>query len=309
MQEIVAFKREAGSTQPERFRDPTKTDRVRLFEAIGVKVGLQLAANRVVFLEGEKSSTDKKLLDRLAGPKLPGVLFVASGGTAEVIVSATRAGLLIEEASKDAAFLMVLDRDFRSAEGVAELRRKLNERIFIWACHEAENLLLMPQVLLEVLRSSGVTTFADPNQLMIDLQSIAMTLKDQFVRQWAAYRISSSVVLPSTGSPRNEANFRSMIAAQRERSMNAYSDVAVDAAIAEAENGVTTCLSDGSWATVLPGKEILDTFRQKHISSLPGDLFREQIMSRCLRRRWCRARLQNSASSLNRNRRSRKNYQ
>ncbi len=96
-------------------------------------------SNRVVFLEGKQAHADKRILDQLAGPRLPGVLFVASGSSLDVQGSATRASLLIEKASKDTAFLMVLDRDYRDEDSVQDLIKRLNQRVFVWSCHEVEN--------------------------------------------------------------------------------------------------------------------------------------------------------------------------
>src|SRR5262249_27350665 len=133
-----------------------------------------------------------RILDKLAGPKLPGVLFVASGPSVNVMGAATRATLLLEEASKDTAFLMVLDRDFRDAASVASLQKRLNDRVHVWKCHEVENLLLSPPAILEVLKFCGVDTFKTPEEVRKGLQEAAKQLQDLFVCQWAAYRIHSS---------------------------------------------------------------------------------------------------------------------
>src|SRR5215216_1834335 len=180
MGQVIALRREAGRSQPERFLDDTKTARVRLFEEIGARVGLQLAANRIVFLEGKQAHADKRILDQLAGPRLPGVLFVASGSSLEVQGAATRAGLLIKYASKDAAFLMVLDRDYRDDQSVIELQKRLNNRVFIWSCHEVENLLLDPEVILEVMRFNGSSAFTSPTEVEQALAERAIAMVERF---------------------------------------------------------------------------------------------------------------------------------
>ena len=54
---------------------------------------------------------------------------------------------------------MVLDRDFRDTASAAALEKRLNNRVYIWKCHEAENLLQAPEAIREVLAFSGVETF------------------------------------------------------------------------------------------------------------------------------------------------------
>src|SRR5262249_38758480 len=138
--DIVAIGREPGPSRVQRFLEESKTKRVRLFEELGAKVGLQLVSNRVVFLEGKDSHADKRIIDKLAGPKLPGVLFVASGSSKGVMGAGTRAGLIVEQASRDAAFLMVLDRDYRDEASVRRLKAKLNNQVYVLKCHEIENI-------------------------------------------------------------------------------------------------------------------------------------------------------------------------
>lgn len=189
MTDIVALKRTAGSASPERFDQESKTRRVRIFEEIGAKVGLQLASNRIVFLEGKESHADKRIIDRLAGPHLPGVLFVASGSSKGVMGAATRAGTMLDKASSDAAFFMVLDRDYRADDSVASLARKLEGKVMIWGCHEVENLLLHAPTILEILKNCGVDALRTAEMVTAELQAAAKALEDRFVTQWAAYRL------------------------------------------------------------------------------------------------------------------------
>ena len=284
MQDIVALKNEAGTVRCERFTEPSRTHQVRLMERLGAKVGLQLACNRVVFLEGKDSLADKRILDKLAGPKLPGVQFVASGSSAEVMGAATRAGLLLDEASKDAAFLMVLDRDYRDASSLASLKKRLKNRVYIWQCHEVENLLLSPPALLEVLSSSGVETFKTAEEVRQELQRCAKQLQPLFVCQWVAYRLHNTGATEEESiRPTSEENLRKMVARDRKRSTDAFSEDALNLALAEVKNEVQKCVGSDRGLRELPGKEILEQFRLKHLPSVQKDTFKAQIVSAMLR--------------------------
>jgi hypothetical protein len=285
MQDIVALKKEAGGVQFERFTEASRTDRVRLLELLGAKVGLQLACNRVVFLEGKNSQADKRILDKIAGPKLPGVLFVASGPSAAVLGAGTRAGVLLEEASKDASFLMVLDRDFRDAASAAALEKRLNNRVYIWKCHEVENLLLSPEAISEVLAFSGVETFKTTEEVREGLRDAAQQLQELFACQWAAYRMHSGGPGGDEEAvrPTDETNLRKLAENTRKRSVESFSDEAVTNALEATRRSVRQCLGTDRWLRELPGKEILEEFRKTHLPGVQSDTFKEQIVSAMVR--------------------------
>jgi energy-coupling factor transporter ATP-binding protein EcfA2 len=285
MADIVALKKDAGGIRYERFTEPSRTDRIRLLELLGATVGLQLACNRVVFLEGKNTQGDKRILDKLAGPNLPGVLFVASGPSVAVMGAGTRAGLVLEQASKDASFLMVLDRDFRDAASVIALEKRLNDRVYFWKCHEVENLLLSPEAIREVLTFSGVETFKTTEAVRNAVQEAAKRLEDLFICQWTAYRILCSG--PDNDEervrPSDEENLRKLIANAKKRASDAYSDEAVNNALEAARRGVRQCLGTDRWLRELPGKEILEEFRKTHLPTVQSDTFKEQIVSAMVR--------------------------
>lgn len=278
MDQIIALRREAGTSQPERFLDESRTARVRLFEDIGARVGLQLSANRVVFLEGKETHSDKRILDQLAGRQLPGVLFVASGSSLDVQGAATRAGLLLEHASKDAAFLMVLDRDYRDEASVTSLTRRLNNRAFVWQCHEIENLLLNPHVILQVLKMNGVDSLRTPEEVDEALKSAAQGQSERYVAQWAAYRLHADLGSADAGSPKTIADYTAMIAARRQKVEDAYSDARATELLKQATARVALAFDDGSWRTALPGKEILGTLRGQYLPTLPNELFIDHLV-------------------------------
>jgi hypothetical protein len=283
MSEIIALKREAGTSIPERFTEARQTDRVRLFESVGAKVGLQLASNRIVFVEGKEAQADKQIFDRLAGPKLPGVVFVASGGSQEVIGAATHASLLIEKASEDTAFAMILDRDYKDNEAVESLRTRLHERVYVLGCHESENILIEPAIIHKVLLNNGVTTFADAQAVNRELIEVTKSMKDLFIYSWASRKLRSRAVSgePSDNSMvgMTENDFAESMKAIKSRVEHSYSEQNITSVLDETKRAVTFCLGNGTWKNILPGKEILKQFCLKHLGTLPYDMFKSQIVS------------------------------
>ena len=281
LSEVVALKNGPDGPVCERFQEGSRAQRVHLFEGLGAKVGLQLASNRIVFLEGKAALADKRALDRLIGTRLPGVTFVAGGSAASVMSAGTHAARLLEEASKDASFLMVLDRDFRDDESAQQLQAKLNNRAFIWGFHELENAFLIPDVLLRVLRWFDVGA-VDADSIEESLRDAARRLEEVFMCQRAAYRLEFDGGLTAgsmPASPRDENSFRAWVDGRRRRASETYSRENVDHLLAECRAQVREAYEDGQWRTTLPGKEILEEFRKRHLPRLPGELFRVQIVS------------------------------
>lgn len=267
--------------QPARIAEDSKTKRVRLFEALGARIGLQLASNRIVFVEGKDAHSDKSFLEKLIGSKLPGVLFVASGPATGVMSAGTHASLLIEEASKDASFLMVLDRDYREDDDITSLQKKGRGRVFIWNCHELENLLMNTEIILEVLRLNGENALKTPSEIEDALLDAAKFNQELFVSQWAAFcawNCANAKGDEEPSHPRDKESFKKIAASRIRNCQEAYSEKSSEAMLSNAINAVSNCFKNGRWKVLLPGKEILEEFRKKYLRDIPGHRFRNQIV-------------------------------
>lgn len=284
LNEIVALPK-VGGGEPERFFEESKTSRVRLFEEIGASVGIQLSSNRIVFLEGTEASSDKHIIEKLVGEKLPGVLFIPSGTSLDVQGSATRASLLIEKASKEAAFMMILDRDYRDENSVEELSKRLHNRVFIWACHEVENLLLDADAIWKTLEINGCTDIlSSPDEVFRALLKSSMSLSEQFASEWATYRLNATIDTTKSKGPQDQETYFKMVRSRREKLSKAYSDERANSEFETARTSIEESFQDGTWLKVLPGKAILGKFRSDYISGLQDVYFRNQILEFMVKR-------------------------
>ncbi len=283
--DIVPLPREAGDVVSPRIADNAAIARTRILEQLGARLGLQLAANRIVFVEGENSQKDKAILDNLVGPQLPGVLFVASGPAAGVMGAGTRASLLLEDAAKDTRFIMLLDSDYRDEPSLTHLSTKLGRRAFIWPCHEIENVLLNTECIRSVCASNGLKTFASANDVFAQLQACADELQKLVRYERAAYLLASQGYGDdgSPARPRDKDGFERHIERQKNHLADSYSPTAVQRALEESATWAEEQLRDLSWIRCFPGKEILQRFRKQHLPSLPHDLFIYQLTAEIVR--------------------------
>ena len=281
LDEIIELKRKENRIEPERITEDSKTRRIRLFEALGAKVGLQLASNRIIFVEGKDANSDKFIIEKLAGTKIPGVMFVSSGPATGVMTAGTHAALLIEEASEDASFLMVMDRDYRDDADVESLKKKGKDRVFVWNCHELENLLLDDETIFEVLKSNGEAVLKTPDDVNSELLNAAKGKEEIFVSQWVSFRAWNNAHTKGDeeqAHPKDEENFKKMAASRIKKCQEAYSEKNSEAMLSDAKKVVSNCFKNGTWKVLLPGKEILEEFRKKYLPDIKKERFRNQIV-------------------------------
>jgi|GEM_PF-6003466 len=281
LEQIVALQRAGSTGKPERFTDGDSKSRIRIYESLGAKVGLQLACSQVVFVEGKSSHGDKQILDKLIGGNLPGVLFVASGAATDAMGAATRASLLIQGASTQADFMMVLDRDYRDNDSLNQLKNSLKDHLFFWDFHEIENLFLDPIILLEALKINGESNFSLPEDVDNALLDVAKEQKEMFVCQMVAYRLNNHVNFNGSGNsfaPNDKNNLMNMIESRRDRITKAYESNQISSLINSVEQEILQSYENRQWRNILPGKEILNAFRTKYLPKLGSDLFKEHII-------------------------------
>jgi hypothetical protein len=150
------------------------------------------------------------------------------------------------------------------------------------ACHEVENLLLEPSVLLRVLNFNGVDCLKDDHSVKAALLKAATSLESRFVAQWSAYRLYSRLA-PDDDEPEpkptDEDNLLRMARGVLKRATDAFSEAAVKDHVAQARAAIQKSYLSGTWLTVLPGKEMLEAFRVEYLSAVGIETLKEQIVS------------------------------
>src|SRR5882724_160371 len=97
---------------------------------------------------------------------------------------------LLEQVGHDTAFMMVLDRDYRDESSAQNLAQKYKNNVFMWSCHELENLLISPDIIWEVLKNNdAANTFDSAEAVQRAMLETARALKSQFALEWATYRL------------------------------------------------------------------------------------------------------------------------
>jgi len=256
--------------------EPQKA-KVAIYQELGAQVGLQLVSACVVFCEGKEAHADKRHLERLVGQRVPGVTFVAGGSCGTVLSAGSRAHDLLQQATTNGDFLAVVDRDFRSGEQVAEIEEKHGGRVFVWAVHEIENLLLDPQIIHHALVfHDQLEGLESEEAVRASLDEAASRIAERIAAQWTAWQFSQA--FPRAGNVAPADDPLDSLLRHAEALQPKLAELADPAAIKDAYqtrlDDVREIIAAGEACTRLPGKEILSSFLHEHTS-----LSREQFVS------------------------------
>jgi hypothetical protein len=141
---------------------------------------------------------------------------------------------------------MVLDRDYRDDESARQLTAKLSNRVYIWNCHEIENILLNETAMLRLLRLNGVDNFGDESALMLSMLECAKSMQELFVAQWVASRLHAGASLDDSeedvAKPTTEENVRRLAERALKRADSTYSSASLDSVFRETRSDVQRCL-------------------------------------------------------------------
>ncbi len=273
LENVFVIRQTGTSASVERASGNERQTRVKMYREMGAQVGLQLVSTVVVFVEGKQADSDKLKLDRLIAPEFPGVNFVAGGSCENLLSLGTRANLLLEEACTNGDFLALVDRDYRDDEEWRKAESSYNGRVFMWYCHEIENLFLDPSVMIETLRLLGhLGAEETPETLMAKLKDSARALREWIAADWVAWEFDRSLQSParriSGDNPKD--SLQKYAAALQSRIVAATDATGLETRrqerVAEIDRLLAT--KDG-WLTRLPGKQLLKKFLE-HYPSL-GD--------------------------------------
>ncbi|MGD9127310.1 MAG: AAA family ATPase [Planctomycetia bacterium] len=260
LESIYVLRQDGNSTVAEPASGEDRKTKIAIFRDMGAQVGIQLVSSVVAFVEGRDSSSDKRILDRLLAPCLPGVNFVAGGSCENLFATGTRANGLLEEACCNGDFLAIVDRDYRDDDKVQELIRKYKNRLFVWNVHELENIFLDPEILHQTLVFLGhLKDAATPESVRAELKEIAANLKDWIAADWVAWEFDKNFQLPSRriGGSDPKSSLDKYI-----ESLKGKIDQAADVANSNARYEekrilIQELLNNEQWLEKLPGKQIL----------------------------------------------------
>lgn len=269
---VFAIKQNATGAYLSPANDEKQRAKLILYRELGARVGLQLISKTVVFCEGKDSHSDKSVLERLVAGQLPDVNFIAGGSCDTVLSLGSRANRLLGCAVENGDFLAIIDRDYRDDETVKNLSTQ--QGVFIWNCHEIENLFLDPGIVWSTLSFLGEKTLGGAEAVGNAIRDIASDLAEWIAADWLAFDFTKSLVRPSRRIT-HEQPFDSLIQycnRLRDHVCDVTDMKTLSARFDDRKKQVQELSKSNAGIEKLPGKQILTGFLQKH-TSLERDTF------------------------------------
>jgi hypothetical protein len=274
LENVLVIRQDGTSASVERASGDERQARVKMYREMGAQIGLQLVSTVVVFVEGKEANSDKLKLDRLIAPEFPGVNFVAGGSCETLLAVGTRANHLLQEACTNGDFLAIVDRDYHTDEEWRREESSHNGRVFMWRCHEIENLFLEPKVIFETLQLLGhLVTGETVETLTARLKEAARSLREWIAADWLAWEFDRSFQSPARriSGQNPKASLEQYAAVLQSRVVSATAATTFDTRFEERLREIDRLLgTKDDWIPRLPGKQLLDKFLE-HYPSLDSE--------------------------------------
>ena len=241
-------------------------------------------APRLVFLEGEQSSADRKLLTSLF-PDLAGELkFIPVGGVSNMHrVNAAVMGILEAELGY-IKFYLIRDRDYLTTEMSNAYKGRAAGKIRVLERYHIENYLLDNDALSHVLGETFDKPMS-PLAIAASLEACAKAMSAQVLSNMIAYRLNlgaspqdysqTSFMKDQSLVDATGALLTDKVAAVRSRYETAGAVVVarvndensaqrVASLTNDCAEQVRASLADGTWRNLFPGRQLLHSFAGRH---------------------------------------------
>lgn len=274
LESVFVIRQNGNAATIERATGEERRARIGIYREMGAQVGLQLVSAVVVFVEGKNASTEKRILDQLVAPTVPGVNFIAGGSCENIFAAGTRANNLLEDACSNGDFFAVVDRDYRNDDEVAGLISRYQGRLFVWGSHEMENIFLDPDLLHRTLIFLGhLTGETTSDKVKSDLKQVATELTDWIAADWVAWEFDKAFQPPSRriSGDNPKANLEKYANALKQKLSKATELTNLEAKYQEKQLEIGRLLNQDEWLKRLPGKQILSQYLKRFQTVRPED--------------------------------------
>jgi hypothetical protein len=241
---------------------------------------------RMVFLEGEEASADKKILETLLPRRGAGIRLIPSQSVGNMPRINQAVLAILENSLAVSDFYLVRDRDYLSDEMCERYVEKARGRICVLGRYHIENYLLVDELLLAVLGDIyGIQL--TPEKVAEQLRQVCAARSCETLRDMSVYRLSAQyqmedVSLSGFGNGQSCLNangssnvqlMQSLQGALVRKASTLNEQLTTRTATSAVGDLVESCalaiqqaLAPGSddWRKLFPGRSILDAFAAKH---------------------------------------------
>lgn len=260
--------KEPQTTSGNQFVRVTSSEQLHgaLSEVMGSR-GLVSFNRRIIFIEGEESSADREVYEKLYPPGTHQVSFVPSGNSATVRKTAERINDLLSSAIEFQHYYSLVDGDIERA--VPAPSPNGSSRLFQLPVYHVENFLLVENLLLHALQDMLGSQCPYRSETDVETELKAIVLSAQHISPYAKAMLDAQ--LAKEAKKAWDAVYKTL--GQVEQILPSFAGTEV-----EAQNLMVRAISDGTWRNKCKGREVLKGLCRKH--GLNYEHFRNLVISK-----------------------------
>lgn len=254
-----------------------------LVDLVGDLAAYRPSAKVVIFEGGGDSDFDQRVVSMLF-PELQEQANLLSGS------NKTRVRAL-HETLEDAADKGLLPfKVFSITDRDSEITpvNSSSVNMFIWDVYHIENYLLEPKFISQVLKALHLNSSLNESEVWDELRQCAQDTLPQLIRSdLADYANRALVGAINLGTDPKAADLAKTLSVSVTRSLQKVNNISLETLNEEmlrrreedARTRYTTSIADGSWTSVVRGRDVLKRFAGKHVQTVPYEAFRNLILS------------------------------
>ncbi|WP_282016085.1 AAA family ATPase [Marinifilum flexuosum] len=235
-----------------------------LTNVMGAK-GFVSLNKKIVFIEGEESSTDVDLFEKLFPNNEKNISFIPAGNSLTVKSTAARVNDLLTEGNSFQQYYCIIDGDFDRHSDIEEL-----ENIFKLPVYHVENYLLDENIVFQSLNQilGRTNPYANSEQVKEALKEIA--LEDVHLLPYTRAMLDSKVYS-------NTELAKDMIYQKRFDELKDIEPVTFAEIRTEAQRAIEVSIEQGEWNKRCKGRELIKGLCNRH--GLNYEQFRNILIS------------------------------
>ena len=237
---------------------------------LGHSVGIVSLGKKIVLIEGENSSMDKKVYDGLIKETFPSLVLLPSAGKGGIVSFDSVVERILKRSIWGIEFFMLVDRD-SAIPGLPQNGEAADGRLRTLSKYHLENYFLDEKVLAAVLHDMGDEKFSDSAQVDALLNEIA----SGYVSYAAALSVAAEMrrnighigIMPKGCDKKSVAELTNLIKnkirMEKSRVTAGLTPEDIDASVQERYESLKTMLGGNDWKNEIPGKPVLREFCNK----------------------------------------------
>jgi predicted ATPase len=227
-----------------------------LSEIMGSR-GLVSFNQRIVFIEGEESSADREIYERLYPPGVYNVSFIPAGNSATVRKTAERVNQLLASSVAFQQYYSIVDGDIERSIPAMPSSTSTGTRLFQLPVYHVENFLLDAVVILEVVRAMLGERCPYKSESDVEAALRNAVVGEQHLRSLAGALLDAQIA--KLANEARDAVFKNRVVSDLAASRPTF-----ETAMADARKSMEDALTDGTWKRKCKGREVLRAFCGVH---------------------------------------------